>query len=63
MFKTKPNERTITVKLTRHEVLDLMLMCTAHDGDAKKWGEIYDKLCEQVENWDKKNLDKEEVKQ
>ena len=60
MMKTMPNQRTVTVKLTRHEVLDLMMMCAAHGDDVEKWGKLYDKLREQPENWDKKNLDEGE---
>lgn len=60
-MKTMPNQRTVTIKLTRHEVLDLMMMCAVHGDDGEKWGKLYDKLREQLESWDEKNLDNEGV--
>lgn len=50
------NQRTITLKLTRIEVIDLMIACTAasEGSDAEKWNELHDKLEEYVKTLDEK---------
>lgn len=37
MLKTMPNQKPVTIKLTRHELIDLMLLCAAHYDDGGKW--------------------------
>ena len=51
------NERTMTVKLSRIEVCDLLLACSAAEEgtDAKKWSALHDKLLNQLEAFDSKN--------
>lgn len=51
------NERTMNVKLKRIEVCDLLIACTAleQETEAKKWGELHDKLEKILEAFDKKN--------
>lgn len=51
------NEKTMTLKLKRIEVCDLLLACTAceRETDAKKWGELHDKLKGMLEAFDEKN--------
>lgn len=61
MFKTVPNERTVTVKLTRHELIDLMLLCAVHMDEAEKWKFLNQNLYEQLKNHDAKHLDDKEV--
>lgn len=50
------NQRTITLKLTRIEVIDLMIACTAvsEASDADKWNTLHDKLAEYVAALDEK---------
>ena len=47
----------MTVKLTRIEVCDLLLACSAcmEASEAKKWSELHDKLMAQLDEWDAKN--------
>ena len=51
------NQRTMTVKLERIDVCDLLLACTAleQETDAKKWGQLHDKLKTALEAFDEKN--------
>ena len=51
------NQRTMTVKLSRIEVCDLLLACTACEAEteAKKWGDLHEKLLKQLEAFDEKN--------
>ena len=51
------NQRTMTVKLERIDVCDLLLACTAleQETDAKKWGDLHDKLKTALEAFDEKN--------
>lgn len=50
------NQRTITLKLTRIEVIDLMIACIAvsEASDAEKWNKLHDKLEEYVNALDEK---------
>lgn len=50
------NQRTITLKLTRIEVIDLMIACTAvsEASDAEKWNKLHDKLEEYINALDEK---------
>ncbi len=50
------NQRTITLKLTRIEVIDLMIACTAvsEASCAEKWDKLHDKLEEYVIALDEK---------
>lgn len=50
------NQRTVTLKLTHIEVIDLMIACTAvsEASDAEKWTELHDKLAEYVKAIDEK---------
>lgn len=51
------NQKTMTVKLERIDVCDLLLACTAlkQETDAKKWGDLHDKLKTALEAFDEKN--------
>lgn len=51
------NQRTMTVKLERIDVCDLLLACTAleQQTDAKKWGELHEKLLKQLDAFDEKH--------
>lgn len=51
------NAKTMTVKLQRIDVCDLLLACTAleHETDAKKWGDLHDKLKSALEAFDENN--------
>lgn len=51
------NQKTVTVKLQRIEVCDLLLACTAvaAESEAKKWNELHDKLAAILDEFDQKN--------
>lgn len=58
---TPYNQRTVTVKITRHELCKLCLACVAldqsSDEDTTQWAELRDKLKESLDAFDEKNLD------
>lgn len=51
------NQRTMTIKLERIDVCDLLLACTALEQEtgAKKWGDLHNKLKATLEAFDEKN--------
>lgn len=51
------NQRTVTLKLARIDVCDLLLACTAIacESDAYKWEVLHDKLLTILEDFDEKN--------
>ena len=54
------NQRTMTVKLNRIEVVDLLIACNfviddLGEEDAKKWKELQDKIEKQLDAFDLKN--------
>lgn len=59
MIKMISNEKNINVKMTRHELIDLLLLCAAHEKDAEKWGTLHNKLYDQLKSYDEKHLDEE----
>ena len=50
-------QRTVTAKLQRIDICDLLIACTAceHETEAKKWGELHDKLKKILEDFDTEN--------
>jgi len=57
MHRVPLNMQTITIKLERLKVLDLMLACSlvaASDGAGKKWGYLHDELKAAVDAADEK---------
>lgn len=56
MFTKSLNEKTVTIKITRIELCDLLLACTALDNvtdeNTKKWAKLHDKLEEILEDFD-----------
>lgn len=59
MFETPLNMKTVTLKLKRIEVCDLMLACAVimdSDGVGNKWGDLHDKLKDILDDFDKRNL-------
>ena len=62
MFETPLNQKTVTMKLKRRDVCDLLLACTAISQDAKengcstptKWDSLHDKLEAILDEFDKK---------
>jgi hypothetical protein len=57
MFETPLNLKTVSLKLKRIEVCDLLLACTALSDatdNAKKWSDLHDKLQEILNEFDKK---------
>lgn len=52
------NARTVNVKITRLELCDLLLACTALDNetpaDTQKWGKLHDKLKNILDEFDQK---------
>lgn len=51
-----PNERTVTLKIKRRELLDLIMATGAvmQATDAEKWVELENKLKEQLKDFDEK---------
>lgn len=55
------NFRTVTVKMTRRELVDLLIACSAvadskgADAAPNKWHKLHDKLREQLALFDLKN--------
>lgn len=52
------NDKTVTVKITRDELIDLLLLCAVHMDDANKWEALHTKLYDQLYKHDKKTSDK-----
>ena len=46
------NQRTVTVKLTRKELVDIMILCAYHN--MPYWKELHEKLHDQLWEADKK---------
>ncbi len=61
MFKTPLNQRTVTLKLKRRDVVDLLIACAecgaAEEGS--KWALLHDAIKQQLTNFDEKQEDKE----
>ena len=54
------NQRTVTVKLNRGEIIDLLIACNfvmddVGEEDRKKWKDLHAKISEQLEAFDIKN--------
>ena len=51
------NARTVNCKLQRIDSCDLLIACRAceQETDAKKWGELHDKLERILDDFDRKN--------
>jgi hypothetical protein len=56
-MKTPHNYKTVTLKLNRIEVCDLILATTLlkHESKAEKWGLLHDKLKAILEDFDEKH--------
>ena len=60
MFEEMPNSKTVTVKITRFELVELMMACTLiqcdSDTESSKqyWGGLHDKLEKQLKDFDTK---------
>lgn len=61
MFETALNQKTVTLKLKRQEVCDLLLACNAISGSFKdsgekstKWDNLHEKLKAILDDFDKK---------
>lgn len=58
MFKTPLNAKTVTVKMKRSDLCDLMLACTAIDDATDeyttKWKKLHDQLKEILDDFDSK---------
>lgn len=72
MFETKPNQRTVTVKMTRKDLCDLLIACTSSNFSAREmarergeevtethWKRLHDLLERQLADHDKKYEEKE----
>ena len=48
------NEMTVTLKLKRIDICDLLIACTAtyHSSGAQKWADLHDKLEEILKQFD-----------
>lgn len=57
-METTLNERTVTLKLKRIDVCDLLIAATAlsHETGAKKWAALHDKLLQILNDFDEKNF-------
>lgn len=58
-MKTTLNQKTVTLKLKRIEVCNLMIACTAlSQGENREhWKELHAKLKEIINEFDEKNMD------
>ena len=58
-MKTTLNGKTVTLKLKRIEVCNLMLACTAlsQEENREHWNELHDKLMQIINEFDEKNFD------
>ncbi len=61
MFETPLNQKTVTCKLKRIEVCNLLIACNAisnamknGEDKGKKWDELHDKLKQILDEFDKK---------
>ncbi len=61
MFETPLNQKTVTCKLKRIEVCNLILACTTissavknGEEEGKKWDDLHDKLKQILDEFDKK---------
>ena len=52
------NERTVTLKLKRIDVCDILLAlgAVANESDVKKWDELHEKVKEILNDFDEKNF-------
>jgi len=62
MFDTPLNQKTVTLKIRRIDLCDLMLACTAiqtsaeTDGETgRKWAELHDRLKAVLDDFDQKH--------
>lgn len=57
-MKTPLNQKTVTLKLKRIELCDLILATTIikHESNATKWGLLHDKLKQILNEFDEKNF-------
>ena len=58
MYYTPYNQKTVTLKLKRIEICDLLLACTliSAETNAERWDKLHDKLATILEEFDEKNL-------
>lgn len=57
IFRTPLNMRTVTIKLARTKVVDLMMVCllvASSDGAGQKWADLHDELKEALDAFDEK---------
>ena len=56
-MKTPHNYKTVTLKLDRIDVCNLLLATTSlkHETKAEKWGLLHDKLKQILDDFDEKN--------
>lgn len=57
-MKLMPNEKTVTLKIKRIDLCDLILATTSlkHSTKAEKWGLLHDKLKQILNDFDEKNV-------
>lgn len=58
-MKTPHNQKTVTLKLKRIELCDLLLACTSlsHGENRTKWKLLHDKLKAILDEFDEKNFE------
>ena len=64
MSKIPLNERTVTVRMKRLDLCDLMLACLAlsQDSDTKRWEELHNKLKAIIKNFDRREKLNDKIK-
>lgn len=57
------NEMIVTMRITRGELCDLLLACTAcyDDVNGKKWGKLHDKLHEALVDFDTEQARRDDI--
>ena len=58
-MKPLHNEKTVTLKLKRIDVCNLMMACTAlsQEENREHWKDLHDKLKEIIKDFDEKNFE------
>ena len=54
-----PNNRTMTIKMTRGEVIDILMACGVMAEHSEKFVNIHNKIYEQLYTFDEKLYEKE----
>ena len=54
-METCYNAKTVTVKVTRSDLCDMLIACLALHDEGDKWGKLHEKLADQLVQFDEKH--------